>query len=152
MANLESRLAKIDQERERILEEIEKRNKRKKIKCACCDDFYTIEKLTVIQTHWYTPPSGCTDGDYWNQGELQFVCPVTEIRNRLLFNNYDVPWKEREKCENNPEKQFKINYKSLFKEVIDSYDERQSGKSVNNVYVDENRKKFGLVEKRKLND
>ena len=103
----------------------------------------------AIQTHWYTPPRGCTEGDYWNEGELQFVCPETGIINRLLFSNYDVPYEERMDFDNNPGKQFKRNYKKLFREVKESYDRTTPDKLVNNFYIDKNRRKFGLVKKRK---
>ncbi len=64
-------------------------------------------------------------------------------------NNYDVPFKERRLYENNPEEQFKRIYRKLFKEIINSYDKTIPGRWVINRYVDQNRKEFGLVEKRK---
>ena len=64
------------------------------------------------------------EGDYWNDGELQFVCPETGIVNRLLFDNNDVPLEERGIYKNDPEQQFRRNYGKLFKEVVDSYDEK----------------------------
>ena len=150
MAGLEDQLAEIHQQEKQILAKIDAGNKNRKIKCGACEDYHKIGVLTAIQTHWYTPPHGCTEGDYWNEGELQFVCPETNVKNRLLFNNYDVPWDERRNYANNPEEQFKRNYKHLFIEVKDSHDKTTSGEWVNNFYVDQNRKKFGLVE-RKIN-
>ena len=149
MGSLEDQLKKVQEEESCILEKIDKRNKKREIQCCGCGNPHLIGDLTAIQTHWYTHPHGCTGGDYWNEGELQFICPETGIINRLLFNNYDVPWKEGGIYENDPEEQFKTNYKNLFKEVIDSYDKETSGEWVNNYYVDKNRRKFGLVEKRK---
>jgi len=146
MVILEQQLEKLDEEKRKIHQKIKKRNKKRAIKCVSCDKAHEIGDLTVIQTHWYTPPSGCTDGDYWNEGELQFVCPETEIKNRLLFNNFEVPYEERRKFKLNPEAQFKSMYKGLFKEVIESY-EKTDNNWVNNSYVDKHRKKFGLVEK-----
>lgn len=52
-----------------------------------CGKSAKIGKLTYIQTHWYVRPSGCSDGDYWNEGEGQFTCPHCQHRNRL----YDRP-------------------------------------------------------------
>lgn len=154
---LERQLEDVHKEEGEILGKIDERNKRKKIDCQSCDKSHQIQSLTLIQTHWYTPPHGCTGGDHWNEGEMQFICPETEVLNRLLFDNYDVPWGERRKYENDPETQFKRNYKPLFKEVLEGYEssyksrdgEITDGESVNNYYVDQNRKKFGLVEKRK---
>lgn len=149
MTGLEAQLTELRDKEELVLKAIDERNKRKKILCSACNNYHTIGKLRAIQTHWHTPPRGCTGGDYWNEGELQFVCPETEVIDRLLFNNDDVPWEERKDYDKDPEEQFKRNYKKLFKEVRDTYDKSTSGNWVNNFYVDQNRKKFGLVEKRK---
>lgn len=48
-----------------------------------CGMAMEIRELTYIQTHWYTPPSGCTEGDHWNEGEGNFVCIHCGVRNRL---------------------------------------------------------------------
>lgn len=147
MESLENQLVEVRQEESQVLEKIDKRNKKRSIQCSGCDNYHEIGNLTAIQKYWYISPRGGIGGDYWNQGELQFVCPETGIVNRLLFNNRDVPWEERKIYKNDPEQQFKKNYKKLFKEVVDSYDEKPQGEWVNNYYVDENRGKFGLVEK-----
>ena len=69
-----------------------------------CGKETEIRDLVYIQTHWYVPPSGCTGGDYWNEGEGQFACPHCGRLNRL----YDRP---------------KIQeLKYLFKSVEDFYD------------------------------
>ncbi len=159
MASLEDQLAELHQQKKQILKKIDKRNKNRKIKCEGCEGSHEIGDLTAIQSYWYTPPRGCTEGDYWNQGELRFICPETSIINRLLFDNIDVPWEERENYDNNPGEQFKRNYKHLFQKIEDSYDDTtldlqrmlagDKQKYANNFYVDKNRKKFGLVEKRK---
>lgn len=49
-----------------------------------CGMAMEVRELTYIQTHWYTAPHGCTGGDYWNQGEGQFVCIHCGVRNRLF--------------------------------------------------------------------
>ena len=41
-------------------------------------------------------------------------------------------------------------YKYLFKDIINTYRNNEHGKRYNNYYFDKNRKKFGLVEKRKI--
>ena len=149
MEKLEVQLQDLRKKGEEILEQIDQRNSRKKIQCSSCEKYHAIGKLAVIQTHWYESPYSCTGGDNWYEGELQYVCPTNNVRNRLLFNNHDVLWQERDKFENNPEAQFKRSYKKLFGDVIDEYDEKGSSSWVNNLYVDKNRKKFGLVEKKK---
>jgi len=58
-----------------------------------CGKFFRVSTLTYIQTHWYTPPFSCSGGDYWNQGEGQFVCPGCGAMNRL----YERPEVEKMK-------------------------------------------------------
>lgn len=179
MVSLEAQLEGVNEKKAEILGKIEGRNSRKKIKCAVdeCGKLHIINKLTLLQTHWYTQPHGCTGGDYWNSGEMQFICPDTKIRNRIMISNYDVPLEDRDKYENDPESQFSRNYRDLFKEVIDVHEHKSNtygrdyetwsrgrkkldnsevselidldARYVNNHYVDKNRKKFGLIEKRK---
>lgn len=181
MISLEAQLEEVQGKGVEILGKIKERNSRKKIECAVdfCGKLHTIKNLTLIQTHWYTQPHGCAGGDYWNSGEIQFICPDTKIRNRIMISNYDVSYKDRDKFDFDPEAQFKSNYKYLFKEVIGVWEHNSSSygreyetwrrdgekedinkedvselininvRHVNNYYVDKNRKKFGLVEVRK---
>jgi|SRR3989344_165605 len=149
---LEVQLMNLEEEKDKIRERIKERDKKRKIECASCESYHKIEELTAIQTHWYHEPHGCAEGDYWSEGELQFVCPTTNVRNRLLFDDDDLPWEER-KDGNPTEKQFRYRYGSLFREVKeehenDSFHSRGKYKFVNNYYVDKNRKKFGLREKK----
>jgi len=132
-----------------LQDKLEEAKAKLSIKCESCKKFHRIKDLVVIQTHWYTSPYGCTGGDYWSQGELHFICPVTKVRNRIMFDNYDVEWRERQEFKHNPDKQFNRYYKDLFKEVLKEFD-NDMGKYINdnNYYVDENRKKFDLVEKK----
>lgn len=145
--SLEKQLEDLSQEESGILKKIAERNKKKSIDCEGCSKSHQIQDLTLIQTHLYVSPRGCTEGDYWNEGEMQFICPETEIINRMLFNNHDVHWEERKKYANNSEEQFRRNYKPLFKEVREVYEESKF-RTVDNTYVDKNRGKFGLVKKR----
>ena len=72
----------------------------------CCGQTSKIKDLTYIQTHWYVSPSGCTGGDYWNEGEGQFKCPHCDQTNRL-YNKPDIT---------------KLKYH--FKEIVDTQDDR----------------------------
>lgn len=141
---LEETLEQIHEKEKRILGKIEKRNQNRNIKCMSCNKLHVIGSLDLIQTHWYTSPYGCTGGDHWNSGELQFICPTTNIRNRILFF---TTYEERKHYDTDPEEQFKRNYKHLFKSVKDTYDDENNVKTTNNEYVSKHRKKFGLVEK-----
>ena len=139
MANLE---AKLDEVKKQIAE----RNSNRRIKCESCDKSHAIGTLKAIQTYFYVEPHGCIGGDYWLPGELQYICPTNGIINRLLFDIRDVLEEQRMK---NPARQFRNNYVNLFKEVVETYSEKTMEQWVNNYYVDNNRKKFSLVEKRK---
>lgn len=147
MSKLEKQLSELGEETIMIGEKIDERNSRRKIKCQSCEKSHPIRTLILIQTHWETEMHGCCGGGNIREGEIQFICPDTKVKNRLLFDNNEIPWEERQEYETNPEAQFKSKYKSLFKEVVENYDERISGPWVNNYDIDENRKKFGLVAK-----
>ncbi|MCK5449337.1 hypothetical protein KAI32_00560 [Candidatus Pacearchaeota archaeon] len=146
MVSLENQLTEIHKKKDKIFKEIDEKNKEKIIECSCCGNSYKIKNLTAIQTYWYTDFGNCE-----HEGELQFVCPGTGIVNGLLFDNDDIfYWGDGGTFKNDPERQFKEDYRKLFKEVKYSYDEKLSGERVNNFYVDGNRKEFGLVEKIKV--
>lgn len=49
-----------------------------------CGAKFQIRKLQYLRTHRHVPPRGCSEGDYWKEGEGQFVCPKCGVRNRLL--------------------------------------------------------------------
>ena len=69
-----------------------------------CGKKNRVDKLTYIQTHWYTGPSGCMEGDYWNQGEGKFVCPKCGHLNRSVCREDD----------------FSV-HKRKFGEIVDTY-------------------------------
>lgn len=148
--DLERHLKMIRKEERGVLGEIDKRNKERIIECGSCETLHKIGELILIQKHFYVLPDGCTGGDYWLQGGIQFVCPRTGVANRLLFNNTDIPWEERKRYENDPQQQFNKIYKHLFREVVDVREGEELERNwVNNYYVDEHREEFGLVAKRK---
>lgn len=68
-----------------------------------CGRMTQVRHLTYIQTHWHVKPHGCSEGDYWREGEGQFDCPKCGNRNRL----YDRPEVQE--------------LKYVFKGVIDTY-------------------------------
>jgi len=71
-----------------------------------CGTVFEIGALVYMQTHWYVEPYGCTDGDYWNPGEGQWVCPECGHRNRLIS-----------------ELEHLSNFKRFFKAIKDVYDD-----------------------------
>ncbi len=49
-----------------------------------CEKEFPIGELEYIRTHWYTEPYSCNGGDYWNEGEGQFICPECGLKNRFI--------------------------------------------------------------------
>lgn len=119
--------------------------KRSQLKFRCgCGRLHRIKDCDLIQTHWYKSPHGCTGGDYWNSGEVQIICPVTDNKNRVLFKSvYQIPYELRDHFAYSAEQQFLRIYKNLFKSVIDDYDTDKRG-WWNCYYFDENHRKFGI--------
>lgn len=120
---------------------------RRKVNCKC-EKMHRICDLELIVTHWYVQPHGCTGGDYWNSGEWHFVCPTDGLRNRILFNDYDVKYEDRETINVGAEPTFKSMYRYLFKSSSNEYEDNRPG-SFNNYYIDNNRLKFELPIKQK---
>lgn len=156
MASLEKQLEKAQGDVSEIRERINQRNARRKIECASCGEFHMIKDLNAIQKHGHIPPRGCTEGDYWVEEELNYICPDCGIRNRLLFDNYGLHPDQRGKVQFDPEEQFKCMYKRLFGNVEDVHENptyhealqtAYSNDWVNNDFVDNNREKFGLIAK-----
>ena len=148
--NLNTQLKELHQQERKLLQMIDEKNKRKMIPCVCCNKKHSIYKLTAIQLYHYVEPHGCMEGGYWTKGELQFICPSTQIRNRIMFDHeFDYT---RMSSINEAEEEFKRKFKELFKEVVRKNHEGIYGQQdtfVNNYYIDQNRSKFGLREKEK---
>jgi len=145
MVDLYTKLEQVREEERSILGQIDIMNKNKTIECAACGQSYRIGDLTAVQKYWYEEPSGCTGGDQWHEGELQFICPGDDVVNRLLFDQ--IPYEDRGKFDKNPEMQFKRAYKGLFAKVVDMRGEKLPNGWVNNHYVNNNREEFHLVAK-----
>lgn len=124
-----------------LLKQLDVERGKKKFVCGCGED-HVIKDCVAIQTHWYTSPHGCTGGDYWNEGEIQIICPVTDNKNRIHFK--DPPdYKFRLHYTHSAEMQFSRLYMKLFKEVIQDYKIDKRSAWINN-YFDNNRQTFHL--------
>jgi hypothetical protein len=145
MSKIQEQLDALSKERDKLLDALDKEHANKQIRCIC-GKMHRIKNCEAIQTYWYTSPHGCTGGDYWNEGELRFVCPDDpEVINRLLFSSsYAVPYDKREHYAHNAEDQFKRKYKRLFKSVTDDYDKDHLGIRAVNYYIDHNHAKFSI--------
>lgn len=116
------------------------------IKC-CCGKFHKVKDFTLIVTHWYVQPYSCTGGDYWKEGEWNIVGPCG-VNNRLLFNDSDVDWKERDKCGIGPKPTFKQKFhRGLWKAVLEEHTHSNPRPNNINYYPDINRVKFELPAK-----
>lgn len=129
--------------------EVEQKAKRaeKMIPCEACGGQHQIGKLDAINTHWYVKPSGCTDGDYWVEGEWHFVCPDTGVRNRLMF------WDGHDAMDAgvNAQAVFKLLFRAAFKSMTPEHEHdgllrSKSYRWVNNDYIDKHRREWGLPE------
>lgn len=134
---------------EQALEKAEHRLKcdkgRQKLKCNCGAS-HQINKLV-----WYD------FGHEYNYGwdpettyEFNWLCPTCSVFQRVLWDNNDVEWSKRKEYANDPEAQFEREYKEAFAEhkTVSEKEWRRFAWQ-NNYYLDKNRAKFGLVEKRK---
>lgn len=84
---LETELAELAVQENSLREELKKSLRATLVLCQHCRYTDKINELTYYQTHFYIPPRGCTEGDYWKHGEGRFVCPKCQKTNRL----YDRP-------------------------------------------------------------
>lgn len=118
----------------------------RRILCSC-GKRHAIAKLELLIEHFYTEPHGCSGGDYWSPGEWQFVCPNTNVRNRLLFHDYDVDYKQRGTIGVAAEPTFEFLYRGLFASSRNTHQD-ETTPTKNNYFVDEHRKQFELPEKK----
>jgi rubrerythrin len=90
----------------KVNEKIENRIAATIVRCPNKDCLrgYEVRELEYIQTHWYDPPSSCTDGDCWYAGEGRWKCPVCGAVTRL-YDKPDI-----------------TALKQYFKSVVDKYD------------------------------
>lgn len=88
------------EEAQAILEKVKESEFKQKqntlIQCEC-GNTQKVKDSVFYQTHWYTPPCGCSGGDYWNLGEGRVICSSCGLMIRLNFaceelQNYD--WKK----------------------------------------------------------
>lgn len=118
---------------------------RRKILCSC-GKRHAIGKLDLLVTHWYVEPYSCAGGDYWKEGEWQFICPVDGTRNRILFDDWSVDYEKRERIGVAAGPTFKNIYRGLFasSRVVRDDDGYKKSPWKNNYFVDQHRAAFEL--------
>lgn len=136
----------LEAELEKAEKGLEAKRASRRILCQCGKK-HAIKDLHLIKTHWYVKPYSCSGGDYYVEGEFNFVGPCG-VRNRLLFDDYSVDYNKRDDIGVAAEPTFKHLYRYLFKSSEDEYGDKSG---VNNIcrYVNERRKHFELPEKPK---
>lgn len=120
-----------------LYDTLEEQKARKKFSCYC-GKRHSIKDCDVVQTYWMD-----YDGDA-HYGELQIICPVEGGRNRVMFDNFDIPYQKRREYECNLSAQFEQEYKHLFKSVVEENRDKTNSNWYNNYYFDKNHKRFGL--------
>lgn len=132
---------------------IERNEVRKRLLLPCgCGQTHMLQEYALLRTRW------CNSRDQWVSGEWQLLCPDKKVRNRLLFSNHNLPYEQRHKFKYDVEAQFKRMFAGVFTESIDIYDEYDKNghylkvKWDNSVYIDKNRKEFGLPTDEELKD
>ena len=137
---LEQQKVTLESELDKIKAKISVQNSRKTVLCGC-GKYHRICDLTRVIEQVYTSPHGCSGGDYWSDGEQQFLCldiPTLYIR---LMNNtkYTIIYSQRNLLENDIIAQFSKTYGPLFKETFrwDSKDYKQAGRTefINSHYL-----------------
>lgn len=116
------------------------------ILCSC-SSFHKICELELIVTHWYVEPYSCTEGDYWVEGEWNFMCPDTGMRNRLHFDDYMVAYDQRDRAGIAAEPTFKQIYRRLFKSSRSVHEHYIKGNFYENRFIDSQRELFELPAK-----
>lgn len=118
------KIEKLEKKLEEAYAELDEARRKSMIECMHCERRTRVSKLTYIQTHWYVRPYSCTGGDYWKQGEGQFVCPKCGETNRLYERKVHV-WSEQYKSKGERENRLAERANSLkyfFKEIEETYD------------------------------
>lgn len=109
----------LNEQIEHLKTEIETIKANRTIKCTKCEKRTKIKNVTVLQPHWYTPPSGCSGGDYWNtSAEVSWWCPKCGKWERV-FGESNLRTKEEV-----PQYTFIKAHRSDFGEFLDEYDEK----------------------------
>ena len=119
---IDTKIAQLEQQKGDINVLIESLKSQILVKCCSpwyknhgCGTLHKISDLTYIQQHYYVKPYSCSGGDYWSEGEGQFVCPTCGYLNRLLGKKDDADTYYVNKRE------YIISMKRYFKNVVDVY-------------------------------
>lgn len=122
---------------DRLREKRKELDAQRTLPCEACDDAHQIQDTTLVQKYFYIRPHGCTGGDYWKRGELQFICPEEHVRNRLLFFTGEESTAEYGR-------RFRNRYGALFNEIEELRGDPDRD-FVNNRYLDEHKEEWGLT-------
>lgn len=86
-----SNVAKIEKQIKELKTKLEAAKKALKFECMGCHKKTSISKLELIVEQFYVPPRGCSDGDYWTEGEnpdFYVKCPKCNKEIRYYYFDY----------------------------------------------------------------
>lgn len=87
LQQIDASLVRLDRRRKQLLRERNELLSHKMLTCKGCGRRMRLDSIVYIQTRFYVRPHGCTEGDYWKDGEGQWRCKHCGFINRL----YDKP-------------------------------------------------------------
>lgn len=120
-----------------LKQQLNKIRSKRSILCGSCGHANRICDTVLMRTKYYVPPRGCSEGDYWLEGEWQFSCQGCSKINRCFF---DGPLrKEREDL-------FKSIYKDLFKSSFAIEEDRLNRNLLINKDLNDRMEYFELLE------
>lgn len=142
---IQQKLETLKQQEVKLLKQLDTQRSNKKFVCVC-GKRHKIKDCEILQSYYYHPPHGCTEGDYYSESDMYIPCPDVKVLNRLLFTSVwtIVPWEKRKHYDYDVERQFSRLYKKLFKNSRDITDDDKQQPWKNNEHVAKNYKFYDL--------
>lgn len=86
MIKIEKQISSLDKQIKTLEDERNKKRRSVFWPCPNCGKKTRINKLGILTEQFYVSPSGCTDGDYWLEGDKPIhyiICPKCDKEVRL---------------------------------------------------------------------
>jgi hypothetical protein len=156
--SMSTALARIDRQKARLEAMLASLNERRILairdqdwvcRARKCGQSSLLSSVVLVRTHWYTPPHGCSGGDYWTAGERNLICPKCSVRHRMIAQDpqppdyYDYSHEKQRKIDAARkvvmEREYQISagidFRQIFDNIIDAYKDayyeiRRAGKDV----------------------
>lgn len=99
----------------------------RELQCGCGVE-HAIAELELLVTQYYHRPHGCSGGDYYTDAGWQFQCPdEPKIRTWIRFDDWRVPYEQRNDAAVAAQPAFEGMYRSLFKSRRDVQQDYEDG-------------------------